>query len=55
MLAPLLGLAALCGPVLVNAVVSQLPAIPRDLSTPVQQRLGYNGATGQCKLASKYL
>jgi len=28
------------------AVVSELPPIPADLSTPVQQRLAYHGPTG---------
>lgn len=37
-------------PLLARADVPELPPIPLDKSTPVQQRLGYHGATGEFNL-----
>lgn len=36
----------------VRADVPELPAVPADKSTPVQQRLGYHGATSYVALLS---
>lgn len=35
-------------PCVVRADVPELPAIPQDKSTPLQQRLGYDSATSAC-------
>jgi len=52
MLTPVLALSSLFFSgllLLARADVPELPSIPLDKSTPVQQRLGYHGATSKLR------